>query len=149
MPDEETIQAWKQAFGRRVREFRNARGMKQDVLAGALHYRSRTSISHIERGREDPPLTTILACAQELGVHPQELFLREPHQEAAAVADQLLPPLRQLLAIWETLAEEEQGTLMGYAEVLQHGDAELRQAARAHLRVLRRAMRHRGGAPAS
>src|ERR671931_1604300 len=93
VPDEETIQAWKQAFGRRVREFRNARGMKQDALAGALHYRSRTSISHIERGREDPPLTKILACAQELGVHPQELFLREPHQEAvAAVADQLPPP---------------------------------------------------------
>lgn len=147
MHDEETIQAWKQAFGRRVREFRNARGMKQDALAGALHYSSRTSISHIERGREDPPLTKILACAKELGVHPHELFLREPQQEdVAAVADQLPPPLRQLLAIWETLAEEDRGTVMGYAEVLQHGDAELRQGARAHLRVLRRAMRHRGGA---
>jgi transcriptional regulator with XRE-family HTH domain len=157
--DEETIQAWKQAFGRRVRGLRKARGIKQDTLAVALHYRSRTSISHIERGREDPPLTTILACAKELGVQPHELFLREPHEEAvAAVADQLPPLLRQLLAIWETLAEEDRRTLMGYAEVLQHGDAELRQSAHAHWRVLRRAMRLRGreadssgadGAPAS
>jgi transcriptional regulator with XRE-family HTH domain len=143
--DEETIQAWKQAFGRRVRGLRKARGMKQDVLAEALHDRSRTSISHIERGREDPPLTKILACAKQLGVQPHELFLREPHEEAvAAVADQLPPPLRQLLAIWQALAEEDRGPLMGYAEVLQHGDAELRQSARAHLRVLRRAMRERG-----
>jgi transcriptional regulator with XRE-family HTH domain len=143
--DEETIEAWKRAFGRRVRGLRQARGMKQDALADALHYRSRTSVSHIERGREDPPLTKILACAKELGVQPHELFLREPHEEAvAAVADQLPPPLRQLLAIWQTLAQADLGMLMGYAEVLQHGDAELRQSAHAHLRVLRRAMRKRG-----
>jgi transcriptional regulator with XRE-family HTH domain len=145
--DEETIQAWKQAFGRRVRGLRKARGIKQDTLAVALHYSSRTSISHIERGREDPPLTKILACAKELGVQPHELFLREPHEEAvAAVADQLPPLLRHLLAIWQTLAEEDRGALMGYAEVLQRGDAELRQSARAHLRVLRRAMHEQGGA---
>ena len=57
--------------------------MKQDTLADALHYSSRTSISHIERGREDPPLTKILACALELGVHPHELFLEEPHEDVS------------------------------------------------------------------
>jgi transcriptional regulator with XRE-family HTH domain len=145
VPDEETIQAWKQAFGRRVREFRNARGMKQDALAGALHYSSRTSISHIERGREDPPLTKILACAQELGVQPHELFLEEPQEEAmAALANHVPPLLRHLLALWQTLAQEDREMLVGYGEVLQRGDAEIRQSVYNQLRVLHRALRAGG-----
>ena len=142
MQDPENIQAWKQAFGRRVKELRRARGIKQDTLAEALHYSSRTSISHIERGREDPPLTKILACASELEVQPHELFLEEPHEEAmAALADQAPPLLRHLLAIWQTLAAEDREVLVGYGEILRRGDAEIRRFVHDHLLVLRRALR--------
>ena len=147
MHDQEIIQAWKQAFGRRVRGLRQAKGMKQDTLAEALTYSSRTSISHIERGREDPPLTKILACAAALEVQPHELFLEEPREDAmAALADQVPPLLRHLLAIWQTLAEEDREVLVGYGEVLRHGDAEIRQSVSNQLWVLRRALRA-GGAP--
>jgi transcriptional regulator with XRE-family HTH domain len=143
--DQESIQAWRQAFGRRVRGLRKARGMKQDTLADALHYSSRTSISHIERGREDPPLTKILACALELGVHPHELFLEEPHEDAmAALADQVPPLLRHLLTLWRTLAEEDREALVGYGQILRGGDAEIRRSVHDQLLVLRRAL-HAGG----
>jgi transcriptional regulator with XRE-family HTH domain len=143
--DQPLIQAWRQAFGRRVRGLRQARRMKQDTLAEALSYSSRTSISHIERGREDPPLTKILACAMELGVHPHELFLEEPHEDAlAALADQVPPLLRHLLAIWQTLAEEDREVLVGYGEILQRGDTEIRRSVDDQLLVLRRAL-HAGG----
>jgi transcriptional regulator with XRE-family HTH domain len=144
--DEGIIQAWKQAFGRRVRGLRKARGMKQDTLAEALHYSSRTSISHIERGREDPPLTKILACAQELGVQPHELFLEEPQEDAMGMlADHVPPRLRHLLAVWQSLAEEDREVLVGYGEVLQRGDAEIGRSVSDQLLVLRRAL-HAGGA---
>jgi transcriptional regulator with XRE-family HTH domain len=144
---QERIQAWRQAFGRRVRGLRQARGMKQDTLAEALHYRSRTSISHIERGHEDPPLTKVLACALELGVHPHELFLEEPHADAmAALADQVPPRLRHLLALWHTLAEDDREMLVGYGEVLHRGDAEIRRSMSEQLRLLRRVLRPGGHA---
>jgi transcriptional regulator with XRE-family HTH domain len=142
MHDREHIQAWKQAFGHRVRELRRARGIKQDTLAEALNYSSRTSISHSERGREDPPLTKILACASELEVQPHELFLEEPHEDAmAALADQVPPLLPHLLAIWQTLAEEDREVLVGYAEILRRGNAETRRFVHDHLLVLHRALR--------
>jgi transcriptional regulator with XRE-family HTH domain len=144
---QERIQAWRQAFGRRVRGLRQARGIKQDTLAEALHYSSRTSISHIERGREDPPLTKVLACALELGVHPHELFLEEPHEDAMAVlADQVPPLLRHLLALWQTLAEDDREMLVGYGEVLHRGDAEIRRSMIEQLRLLRRVLRTGGHA---
>lgn len=147
MQAQERIQAWRQAFGRRVRGLRQARGMKQDTLAEALHYSSRTSISHIERGREDPPLTKVLACALELGVHPHELFLEEPHEDAmAALADQVPPLLRHLLALWQSLAEDDREMLVGYGEVLHRGDAEIRQCMIEQLRLLRRVLRTGGHA---
>lgn len=147
MQAQERIQAWRQAFGRRVRGLRQARGMKQDTLAEALHYSSRTSISHIERGREDPPLTKVLACALELGVHPHELFLEEPHEDAmAALADQVPPLLRHLLALWPTLAEDDREMLVSYGEVLHRGDAEIRRSMIEQLRLLRRVLRTGGHA---
>lgn len=147
MQAQERIQAWRQAFGRRVRGLRQARGMKQDTLAEALHYSSRTSISHIERGREDPPLTKVLACALELGVHPHELFLEEPHEDAmAALADQVPPLLRHLLALWQSLAEDDREMLVGYGEVLHRGDAEIRRSMSEQLRLLRRVLRTGGHA---
>jgi transcriptional regulator with XRE-family HTH domain len=148
--DQATIQAWKQAFGRRVRGLRQAKGMKQDTLAEALAYSSRTSISHIERGREDPPLTKILACAAELGVQPHELFLGEPRQDAmVALADRVPPLLRHLLSLWQTLADADRELLMGYGEVLQQGDAEIRRFVHDQLPVLRRAQRARGASSAA
>jgi DNA-binding XRE family transcriptional regulator len=118
---------------------------EKDTLAEALHYSSRTSISHIERGREGPPLTKILACALELEVHPHELFLEEPHEDAmAARADQVPSLLRHLLAMWQTLAEDDREILVGHGDILRGGGAEIRRSTIDQLRVLRRALRAGG-----
>jgi transcriptional regulator with XRE-family HTH domain len=77
------IQDRREAFERRVRELRKAKGIKSETLATALSYIARTSISHIERGGEDVPLTKILAYAREREVLPRELFVdRLPTVEA-------------------------------------------------------------------
>jgi hypothetical protein len=80
-------------------------------------------------------------------VHPHELFLEEPHEDAlAALADQVPPLLRHLLALWQTLAEDDREMLVGYGEVLQHGDAEIRRSMSEQLRLLHRALRPGGHA---
>jgi hypothetical protein len=82
----------------------------------------------------------------ELGVHPHELFLEAPHEDAmAALADQVPPLLRHLLATRQTFTEQDREVLRGYGEVLRRGDAASRRSVYVQLRVLRRALRAGGG----
>lgn len=61
------------AFGRRVRELRTARGWSQQRLAeeADLH---EIQVSHIERGANEPKLTTILKLAKALRVPAGDLL---------------------------------------------------------------------------
>ena len=61
------------AFGRRVRDLRQARGLSQEKLAelADLH---RTYVSSLERGQRNVSLENIHALARGLGVRPQDLF---------------------------------------------------------------------------
>jgi len=56
------------AFATRVKEARRALGMSQDELARKLGYESKSSISMIERGKQDLPLTKIYEIAGALNV---------------------------------------------------------------------------------
>jgi len=126
--EHEDIQARGEACGRRVRELRQAKGIKQEALATALSYSSRTSISHIERGREDVPLTKIFAYARELGVEPHELFVdRLLPSDVTDLIDRLPERTRDLLRLWQTLAEREQQTLQRCLEILAADDRESRR----------------------
>ena len=63
------------AFGRAVREQRDAAGISQEELA----YRSgmhRTYIGGIERGERNLSYTNLLRLARALGVRPSELLAR-------------------------------------------------------------------------
>jgi hypothetical protein len=62
------------------------------------------------------------------------------------LADQVPPLLRHLLALWQTLAEDDREMLVGYSEVLQRGDAEIHRFMIEQLRLLRRALRTGGHA---
>ncbi len=53
-------------FGKRVQELRVARGVTQEALAVRLGL-SKAMMSSIERGIRNPPCTTVLALARELG----------------------------------------------------------------------------------
>lgn len=65
--------AGRRAFGRRVRDLRNARGYSQEKLAerSGLH---RTYISSLEQGERNVGLENVHALAAGLGVRPADLF---------------------------------------------------------------------------
>lgn len=64
---------FRQAFGRRVRVLRIARGLSQEDLAdlAGIH---RTYLSSLERGQRNVGLDNIHALAVALGVKTSELF---------------------------------------------------------------------------
>ncbi len=70
---EDDPQAASAAFGRRVRELRDERGLSQDALADATDIHP-TAIGRMERGAREPRLTTILRLARGLGVTPGDLL---------------------------------------------------------------------------
>lgn len=61
------------AFGERVRELRHAKGWTQERLAEEAGLNS-VQISHIERGANEPKLTTILRLARAFGMTASELL---------------------------------------------------------------------------
>ncbi len=70
---EDGPQAASAAFGQRLRQLRDERGMSQDALAHATDIHS-TAIGRMERGAREPRLTTILRLARGLGVVPGDLL---------------------------------------------------------------------------
>lgn len=61
------------AFGERVRTLRLKRGMTQERLAEEADLNS-VQVSHIERGANEPKLTTIIRLARALGVKAGKLI---------------------------------------------------------------------------
>jgi transcriptional regulator with XRE-family HTH domain len=61
------------AFGKRIRELRRKPGWTQERLAGIAHLHV-IQLSHIERGANEPKLTTILRLARALGIPVGELL---------------------------------------------------------------------------
>jgi len=70
-------------LGSQVRRARTARGMRQEDLAVALGL-SVAYVSLIERGRRNPPITTVLALAEALHASPTELLAPQAAPEAEA-----------------------------------------------------------------
>lgn len=61
-----------------VRVLRERKGMTQEELAEIVGYAHKSSINKIETGRNDIPKNKLLAFAQALGVHPNDLLPGEP-----------------------------------------------------------------------
>lgn len=59
-------------FGERVRELRLRRGWTQERLAEEAELNA-VQVSHIERGANEPKLTTIIRLARALGVKAGKL----------------------------------------------------------------------------
>jgi transcriptional regulator with XRE-family HTH domain len=71
------------AFGRRVRQLRQAREWSQENLADAsgLH---RTYIGALERGERNVALLNVLRLSQALGVRPADLLPSSPPRGGAS-----------------------------------------------------------------
>jgi transcriptional regulator with XRE-family HTH domain len=60
------------AFGWRLRELRERKGITQDQLAKRSGLQG-SAIARLERGQHEPRLSTVLSLAHGLGVSPSEL----------------------------------------------------------------------------
>lgn len=63
------------SVGHRIRMFRKRINKSMDAVAKECDYQTRSSISKIEKGQSDIPLSRLLALADSLGVSPIELLL--------------------------------------------------------------------------
>lgn len=61
------------AFGDRVRELRHTRGWTQEQLAEAAGMHA-VQVSHIEHGRNNAKLSTVVQLARAFGITPSELL---------------------------------------------------------------------------
>jgi transcriptional regulator with XRE-family HTH domain len=77
-------------FGRAVRRLRRERGMTQAELADRLGL-GRTSVTNLEKGQQNPPLSLLPELAAALGVDPLHLL-------ALAVGVGEVPDLSNLAA---------------------------------------------------
>jgi transcriptional regulator with XRE-family HTH domain len=131
------------ALGSRIRRRRQQQGLKQTVIAEALDYAHPSSITHIEKGRADLPVSKLYSLARILDVPIWHFFLDEA-VELAGVDLQAIPPkTRRLLTAWNGLSEAEQETLIGFAEVLQQGGEDMHQQLRDLLQTFQENLRAR------
>ena len=63
------------AFGKRLRELREARDWTQEELAERAEL-NWLQVGHIERGASDPKLSTVIRLARALKVSPADLLPR-------------------------------------------------------------------------
>ncbi len=70
----------KELFGKRVREFRKAKGFTQDVLAEKVDIDTYI-ISNIENGKSFPSLATLAKLIEALDSEPKDLFDFFHHQQ--------------------------------------------------------------------
>lgn len=67
-------------FGKRLRELRIERNMKQQTLADAVNIALRT-YQHYEKGDREPSLSTLVALADVLEVSTDDLLGRSGHSD--------------------------------------------------------------------
>jgi transcriptional regulator with XRE-family HTH domain len=75
VPEDESDQAMRRAFGVWVRELRHRRGLTQATVAQQAAI-SVTYLSEMESGRHNPTLAVILRLAGALDVKPSQLVSR-------------------------------------------------------------------------
>ena len=70
-------QTFYQELGQRIREVREKRHLTQEALAGMLSL-TRTSVTNIEKGRQQLLVHTLVQLAQALQVEPESLLPESP-----------------------------------------------------------------------
>ena len=69
------IMSYLLSVGQRIRTYRKKMHKSMDTVAKECNYQTRSSISKIEKGQSDIPLSRLLDLADALGVSPLELLL--------------------------------------------------------------------------
>ena len=118
-------------IGDRVRARRIEKGMTQSELAQRLGYKSKSSVAHIENGR-DIPRAMIVELSEILDTTPGYLmgWNDEQTRPETITTEPLTGDERRLLDLFRQLTPKEQGNIIGRAELLaeQHREAETEDA---------------------
>jgi transcriptional regulator with XRE-family HTH domain len=131
------------ALGARIRRRRQQQGLKQTVMAEALDYAHPSSITHLEKGRTDLPVSKLFRLARILDVPIWHFFLDEAGDRTGIDLQAVSPQTRRLLTAWNGLSEAEQETLTGFAEVLQQAGEDMHQQLRDLLQTFQENLRGR------
>lgn len=65
------------SFGTRLKKIRIDKGISQEELAKRMGLSNRSSITHLEKGRNNPTTDVVERLAQALGVSPADFFIEE------------------------------------------------------------------------
>jgi transcriptional regulator with XRE-family HTH domain len=69
------MRGWKRIVGANIRDFRKAKKLTQEDVAGEADI-DLTYLGGIERGKRNPSLIVLVAIARALGVQPADLLKR-------------------------------------------------------------------------
>lgn len=107
--------------GDRVKMLRERKGMTQEELANKLGYKSKTSVAHIEAGR-DIPRSMVVKLAEILETTPAYLMGWEDEKTAPEIGDGEPLPIKATKAEWREIlgrmSDENRQRLEDYAELL-------------------------------
>lgn len=106
-------------IGQRVRKLRIEKGMTQTELAEKLGYKSKSSVAHIENGR-DIPRSMVVKLSDILDTTPSYLMGWEDEKSAptAPVQNTLTPRQERIVNLFNELTESQQDNIIGRAEML-------------------------------
>lgn len=79
-------------MGQRIRKYRKALGMSQEMLAEKIDI-STTHMSHIETGNTKMSLPVLAAIAKALNVSADSILFEEKHESKNNVASEILATL--------------------------------------------------------
>lgn len=99
-------------IGDRVKQLREQKGMTQQELATRLGYRSKSSVAHIENGR-DIPRSMVVSLADILDTTPAYLMGWEGQKNN--VPDNIRDVVKSKI---DELSDQQLDRLLGYLEAL-------------------------------
>lgn len=110
-------------IGQRVKKLRIEKHLTQSELAEKLGYKSKTSVAHIENGR-DIPRSMVVTLSKVLNTTPAYLMGWED-EKAALKAEtdsnkelELTENEKAIVDIFKSLTETQQGELIGRAKAM-------------------------------
>ncbi len=109
-------------IGDRVKKLRTEKGITQSELAEKLGYKSKTSVAHIENGR-DIPRSMVVKLSELLDTSPAYLMGWEDEPPAPAepvkpAQHDLTPRQERIVELFDELTEPQQDNIIGRAELL-------------------------------
>ena len=105
-------------IGDRVKILRKEKGMTQEELAQKLGYKSKSSVAHIENGR-DIPRPMVIQMADALDTTPAYLMGWEDNAKNAPIISDRSAVINRINSLTDEQFEKLSGKLEGYLDGLE------------------------------